>query len=296
MRRMRVLSIIVFIAALAVFGVSTVYDWIVLDYVGPKITMDEESITVSVEAGEEELLAGIHAADDRDGDVTDSLILEGLSDFIEKGRRIMTVAAFDADNHVTKISREVIYSDYHSPRFSLSAPLRFPVGTQNILSSMGAEDVLDGNLTTNIKISGEYSLQASTPGDYPMLFTVANSAGDVSELPVTVQIYDQEEESRRPSIVLSQYLIYTTPGTAVDPWNYVQAVKMDNREFERGEDGILYETHPVNGQAQGAIGPQNIMITQDIDYNVPGVYEIVYQITNSTDRTGTVRLVVVVSD
>ena len=51
-------------------------------------------------------------------------MVEELSNFIEKGRRQATVAAFDSDNNVTKTVREVIYEDYVSPRFALAEPLR----------------------------------------------------------------------------------------------------------------------------------------------------------------------------
>ena len=102
MRRTRIFSIIVFVAALAGFGLYKFQAFRTSDQVGPKITMDEESITVSVQAGEDELLAGIEAVDKRDGDVTGSLLVESMSNFIDKGRRKITVAAFDSGSNVTK--------------------------------------------------------------------------------------------------------------------------------------------------------------------------------------------------
>lgn len=295
MRRMRFFSIILFIVSIVVFGVYTIFVWVTQDHVGPRIIISDETLTVSATADEEVLLEGIRAVDKKDGDVTDSLMVESLGHFIEKGRRKMTIAAFDSDNHVTKISKEIIYNDYHSPRFGLNAPLRFPVDTQNILSGMSAEDILDGNLTANIKISSDYSLKVSTPGEYPMLFTVSNSAGDVSELPATVQIYDPEEEARCPQIRLSSYLVYTTPGQALEPWDYLQEIQVGGKEFEKGTDGLLHELHAVDGQAQ-TIGQNEVQITQDFDYGIPGVYEILYQYISSDDRLGSVRLVVVVSE
>lgn len=271
MSRTRIFSILVFIAALAVFGIYKYQDFKTTDQVGPRITMDQESITVSVNAGEEELLSGIQAVDKRDGDVSGSLLIESMSNFIEKGRRKITVAAFDSGSHVTKASREIIYSDYQSPRFSLREPLRFPVGTQDILSGMDVTDVLDGNLTDKIKISSDYSINTGTPGDYPMLFTVVNSAGDVVNLPVTVQIYDPVAEQQKPQIELTDYLIYVPVGSSVDPAGYVQEIT-----------------------GEGA-GWENLQISQQIDYNTPGVYEVTYQVTGE-GGIGMTRLIVVVSE
>ncbi len=296
MKKIQVLSLIVFAVSVTVFGVYKVHSLTNGDSAGPEIAMNENTIEVSVAAAEEELLAGVTAVDEKDGDVTDTLVVEKMGNFVERGRREITIAAFDSNNHITKSAREIIYTDYHAPRFSLSAPLKFPAGVTNILAYMSAEDVLDGNLTGNIKISGEYTLKADEPGEYPMLFTVSNSAGDVSSLPVTVTIYNPEQESKNPQITLSQYVVYTTIGAAVNPWDYVRAIQMDNRLYERCEDGILRDTAPAEGQTRTEIRPEEVAITQNFDYNAPGVYEITYQIVSADGSVGTMRLIVIVSE
>ena len=294
MRRIRVLSIIIFVIAVLSFGIFRIVSLKDRDMTGPKITMAEESVTVSCEAAEEEMLAGITATDKRDGDVSDSLIVESMTNFIEKGRRNITVAAFDSTNHVSKATREIIYSDYHSPTFGMEKPLKFPLNTENILDGVSASDVLDGNLTANIKISSDYYVKVDQVGDYPVVLTVTNSAGDVSELPVTVQIYDPTEESQNPQIELSAYLVQTTPGTAVDPWSYVQSITLRGKDYVRGEDGVLRDTDPAENQERTSISQGEVSISQDVDYNTPGVYEITYQFEDEGD-TGVIRLVVVVS-
>lgn len=47
--------------------------------------MDNSEISVSIHADEVELLSGVTAYDAKDGDVTDSLAVEHISNFIEKG-------------------------------------------------------------------------------------------------------------------------------------------------------------------------------------------------------------------
>lgn len=294
MRKLKVISILIFAVSLAVFGVYKIHSRVTADEAGPEITMDAESITVSAEASEEELLQGVKATDKSDGDVSDTLLVETESNFIEKGRRNITIAAFDSDNHITKASREVIYNDYHAPQFALSEPLKFPTGVQNILSSMSVEDMLDGSLTENIKISGEYTLDADIPGEYPMMFTVSNSAGDVSELMATVEIYDPAEEGRKPQISLSEYIVYTSAGKKIDPWAYVTSVTIGGHTYEKEDDGILRDQSPSQGQERTEISPEDVNIVQDIDYETPGTYEIIYQISGSDGNTGEVRLITVV--
>ena len=48
--------------------------------------------------------------------------MESLSNFYEKGKRTAYIAVFDYDNHVNKITRDVIYEDYEEPVFELTAP------------------------------------------------------------------------------------------------------------------------------------------------------------------------------
>lgn len=294
MRKIRIFCIGFFVLSITVFGVYKVHAVKNRDLVGPVIKMSEGTITVSVKATEQDLLAGITAEDKKDGDVTDSLIVESMSNFIEKGRRNITVAAVDSDNHVTKALREVVYSNYRSPRFSLEKPLKFLLNETNILEGLSAEDVLDGNLTANIKVSSDYRVQTDTEGDYPMVFSVANSAGDVAELPVTVQMY---RPSGEPEILLSEYLVYTSVGKALEPWDYVKEITMGGITYERGEDGVFYGPEPENeNQERDSISREDVQITQDIDYQTPGVSEITYEIAQEGKEPGKVRLIVVVSE
>lgn len=296
MKRIRLLSIAIFVITVVMFGLYKFNNWRSQDYAAPVIKMNEETITVSSSATEEQLLAGIAAEDRKDGDVTDSLIVESMSNFIEKGRRNITIAAFDSDNHVTKMTREVIYSDYTSPQFTLNHALRFPKNTNTILEGLGVMDVLDGNLTSNIKMSSDYYLAVDEVGEYPMVFSVVNSAGDVEELPVTVEIYDTAEESRRPQITLSEYIVYTHVGNPINPWDYVKIITWKGIEFVRGEDGILRDADPEENQEWTSVKEKEVDILQDVDYTKPGVYEITYQIEIEENEPGTVRLIVVVRE
>lgn len=298
MKKLRILSIIVFLIAAVSFGLYKSDQLARKDHKGPEISMDSEEISVSCSATPQELLAGVHAMDNRDGDVSSSLMVETMSNFIEKGRRTMTLAAFDSANNVTKATRTVVYTDYHSPQFALTEPLRFSVNTQNILGTLSASDMIDGDLTGNIKISSEYTVTEDEPGIYPMVFTVSNSAGDVSRLQVNIEIYDPADESRNPRFELSDYLVYTQPGQKLDPWEYVQTITVNGTEYKR-DGSVLRDPRPRENQELVSISKGEVKIEDDVDYDTPGTYEIIYRYTNPDDtdeKEGHIRLIVVVSE
>lgn len=247
---------------------------------GPHISVEEASIVVSVGDGEDALLRGIRAIDRKDGDVTASLVLQGLSNFVEKGRRQMTVAAFDSDNNVSKATRDIVYSDYVSPRFSLERPLSFPIGTleAEIVKAVHVEDCLDGDLSREVAVEMENPdawLDTTIEGTSRLTFTVVNSAGDVGELTLTVQIYNSAEYNRGTSIQLSQYLVYLDRYATFDPWHYILGMQK-------------------YGEAIPLVTSQ-IQISNPVDTAVPGVYEVLYSVSDEDSETVTqLRLPVIV--
>lgn len=299
MRIIRFLSILIFIGSVVLFGKYKEEEMKNEDTMSPLITMDSETITVSSNAGREALLKGVTAKDLRDGDVSDTLIVESMSNFIEKGRRTITIAAFDSSNNITKETREIIYRDYESPEFSLEEPFSFPVDTQNFWQYLGASDKLDGDLTDRIKMSTEYYVQVDKPGIYPMIFTVANSAGDVSKLPVSIEIYDPLIKQSQPKITLSDYLIYVDQGEEVRPWDYVEEISARGRQYlkvsvdqdlhdEELEKQFEKELENLNKKERAkklqtkedykfTITSEELQIENRVNVNQPGVYEIVYK-------------------
>ena len=133
MKKLRILGIVVFVIAAVSFGYFKYEQINSKDNQAPVITMDTDSIQVSCQAEDGELLKGIKATDSKDGDVTGSMIVESVSNFMENHTRNMTVVAFDSDNHATKAARKITYTDYVSPTFSLTEPLRFAMNTQDIM-------------------------------------------------------------------------------------------------------------------------------------------------------------------
>ncbi len=228
----------------------------------PVIEIEKSELVLSIEDGQEALLTGVTAYDEKDGDVTDSIVVESVSRFAN-GRKTVTYAAFDSDNHVSKASREISYTDYTAPKFSSEDGYRFATGVKSVIDNMHAEDCIDGDLTGVIKVSPGFYVDTNTPGTYAFQYQVMNSSGDVEYLPVTVEIYDPAD-SDVLNIELTQYVVYTGVGEAVNAKAYLA-------------EG--YESASAD--------------TSKVDYSQPGTYEITYSM-QSGDRKGTNRLAVVV--
>lgn len=271
MRKLRLLSLVVLLISVSYFALYKFHTWRTYDAEGPVITMEEQELHVKVADGDEVLLQGVTAADEKDGDVTSSIVIESISDFVEPGVRYVNYAAFDGNNHVAKASRKVIYEDYEPIRFAIAAPLRFAASSasaKEMLTYVHAYDCVDGDISGKITFSEDSSVSISTPGEYSVKLVVRNSAGDEAVLPVTITIYTNAEETASPKIELTEYLVYTPVGSSIDPLSYI--------------------ANPVEDL-------QRYSITGGVDYQTPGTYEIEYQL-EANGHVGSVHLVVVVEE
>lgn len=291
MHKTRAAVLILFLASALAFGGCLAQQQTGKDGKGPEIAMDHREISASIHADDEELLSGVTAYDKKDGDVTDSLAVEYISNFVEKGRRKISIVAFDSDHHVTHAERELVYSDYTSPVFSLDGPLRFSVNADDLTEGLSAEDCLDGTITDRIRLSYRDEI-SSTPGLYGVTYSVANRAGDVTTLPVTVELYDPAEESGKPQITLSDYLIHLEPGQAFDPETYLESVNVDQMLYEKGTDGAL---HAVPDEKE-ILEESRLSMDNPVDTGREGVYEVTYTVTAEEGQTSSVRLIVCVNE
>lgn len=249
------------------------------DTVGPVISGEADLIELSVSATEEDFLAGVTATDEVDGDVTDSLIVSGLSLVnTDEHTRVVTYAAFDSSNNVSTWTRTVKYIDYEPPVFSLSKQLVFNEGDKvSILEYINAYDLLDGDVSQNVKlISGASTYD--TVGYYPVVVGVSNSCGDYSELELTVTIqgYDRQAVANTPEIALTEYLVYINAGEVFNPASYIKTVYSK-----------------VEGEV---IGTDAVSINSGVDVNVPGKYTITYSVINTLGYTGESSLTVIVRE
>ncbi|MCR5811595.1 MAG: hypothetical protein K6G34_09505 [Lachnospiraceae bacterium] len=294
MKKLRAVSVIVFIACLALLGVST-FKGGANKGPGPVIQMDAGVIEVSVNDGEEALKRGIVVKDAAGNDVTDTLEVESVSPFNEAGHRVVTYVAFDSKNKLARAQREVSYSDYTPPRFHFERPLLFPADSSNLLSGVTVEDCFDGVQFNNIWIQYDGIIDVSMPGDYPVVLETTNSAGDTSRISVTIEIYDETVRAGLPIIKLKEYVVYLEEGAQWDPQKYLDSVVIGGSEY----DVIAADSETASAPAAGGvIEAGRINATGSVNTKIPGNYEVVYTYEDTENGTGTgsVRLYVVVTE
>lgn len=251
MKKIRIWSVILLIVSATVFSVFKIYEQMSRDNKPPEINCQEEELVLSVAADESELLKGVKAVDNRSGDVSDSLVVESLSGFTEDGVRIITYAAIDESGNVVRRERKLRYEDYQKPRFTLSGPLRFPMGrTVSVLGQVGASSVLDGELNGNIKYALENTIDVTNVGSYPVEFRVTDSGGNTVYLTTSLEIYDPSEE--RIGVSLTEYLVYVGINTAFDPMPYYAGADQEGSleiqsNINTAEPGSYYVDYIVRG-------------------------------------------------
>lgn len=295
MKLLRIAGLILFLLSAISFTGYYGYEASREDKVGPVIHFAGDELMTGVEVTKEDLLNGVTAYDERDGDVTDTVLIESVSDFIGPGQRIITYAAFDTSHNVTKKERKLIYTNYVPPRFSLEKPLRFAVGDAvNLLKYMKVWDCIDGELSENIKYEEPDAFFGAAEDTYQMKFQVTNSAGDIAVLPAEVEFYIPAYNSEKliPEILLDEYLIYLKAGDAFKPEAYLKGVRINQEEYSIVEDARAQ----MNYLSGSAISRNSITISSNVNTKVPGIYKAEYSMTVQNGYRGTTKLLVVVEE
>lgn len=282
MKRINVLLLMVLALAIGLFACYHIWVHNRLDTVGPVLSIDDGLLEISVKDSEEALLAGIHAMDDRDGDVTASVLVESVYGIDANNMTTVTYAAFDRAGNVSKIQRQVRYKDYEKPRFVLYGSMTFAYGSGfDLLEYIGAEDVIEGDIGRRVHatlVSDTKGVEAE--GRHQVKLQVTNNLGDTVEMVLPVEVY--EPEWYVADVVLSDYLIYLDRGARFDPWNYLE--------------GFIFRGEFIEVDRSASDGIE-VEISNGVKINEPGVYEVSYILSKSLNLntySGIARLLVVV--
>ncbi len=277
MRSIKTIVIVLFVIIALAFCVSFCYDRLMVDDVPPTIICDGARLEVSVNASDADLCKGLRATDNIDGDITDRIIVRKVSRLTGSNSATVNYAVFDSSprSNFCTFSREVYYTDYCQPRYSLSQPMIFNVNSVvTLVDRMTAYDVIDGDITNRIRVSAQ-NISTSVEGDYPLMVQVTNSTGDTSSLGLTVQI--RNYTSRHPVIHLSEYLTYVEQGSEVD--------------LEQFRSLIVSAKDTVDGKR---VDPKDVIISGNLDTSRVGSYDVQFSYINSENLGYNVILTVVV--
>ncbi len=271
----------------AFFGYRTV-DAMKTDTKAPEIKVDGTVPQVSVKDPKSALLQGITATDNKDGNVTDSLVVESVTLLDSDGSLEVSCAAFDRAGNVAKAVREAQYTDYQSPKFTLSGPLAYPY-TRNfdVMTTVGATDVIEGDIQHRVRATSLEDESIADMGSHNVQFQVTNALGDTTSCIFPVEVYDPEIYDA--TLSLTDYLVYVPEGGTFTPKSYLE-------EFVfRGEETDLTRGMPAD---------YTLKTKGEVLTNSPGVYpvefRVIYTMKHETDPerdqsfTGYSKMIVIV--
>ena len=286
MRRIRLAVVGIFVLSLIAFIVFNIVNRVTTDSTPPVITSESDTVTVSVAAEESELLAGLTATDDEDGDLTGEIMISSMSNFTEPGKRTVSYIVFDASNNASTLTRNLEYTDYTAPQIKLTQPLRYGLNEMedaSLTENMSVQDCLDGDITQQIRATFNDGSYIAMAGEYGITVQVSNSAGDTCSVPLTVTVTDPAEEIGKYYPMLSDYIVYAPVGGYVDLTSLLIGLENSSTQY------LFADANP---SAPGGI--ESVAIGGAIDYNTPGTYTVDYQFTSASGATGTTKLAVVV--
>lgn len=271
-----ILAIIALVAVVIGFLGYLLYRDISNRNTAPMIVCASDEISVRVSATEEDLLTGVSALDAEDGDITSKIVIESISAIAKNGRCTITYAVSDSKNQVSSVSRTVVFTDYHSPKFSFSDDFIFTADKKKDLTSyVEAYDCFEGDISKRISMTIVNS--ENTSGNASQIeFRVSNNYGDVST--VIVDVVTQDKPGlETPAIELSDYLVYISSDAYFDPLDYVSRITINKESYspvQYGQDKIYADV-------------------DEFDQNTPGTYRIPIYCENG-DHIGIAALYVIV--
>lgn len=123
---------------------------------------------------------GWTATDDQDGDLSNSVICEGLVDTSQPGTYIISYTATDSSSNQSRVTRRVFVTDNTSPVIELigDSQIELPLGEKFEDPGVLATDNCDGDISDQIKVEGLSGLAVSTPGIYTIRYSVMDKAGN----------------------------------------------------------------------------------------------------------------------
>ena len=235
----------------------------------PVIKAPNSTLIASVKDKDEVLLEGVVAEDKEDGDLTDEVFIENISEFNSQKERTITYIVIDKDNGIARTSRMLKYSDYKEPEIYIKKPL--VVDNYGAYSSpesyVGARSVVDGNLSDKVSLDALVENEDNTYASY----YVTDSCGIRTDIKLN---FTRLNNNPNIKIKLTDYMVRVKKGTDINPRKYLKSVN---------ENGI-----------ENKNDFSSIRVKDNYNKNKPGIYEFIYDIARSNGNFGLTKLVVVV--
>jgi len=131
-----------------------------------------------------------------------------------------------------------------------------------VLSTIGAEDGIDGNIQHRIRATALDENAITTMGSHDVQFQVTNSLGDTVTMVFPVEVYDPQ--SYDATLTLTDYLIYLNTGDSFNASSYLSSFSL------MGDDTKLSGRMPSG---------YSLKTTGSVQTDTPGVYTVEYRVT-----------------
>lgn len=238
-------------AACIALGAFVVFQQINADKQGPEINITQDAISVyRNDMNDSELLAGITAADDRDGDVSDTLRVESIYE-TDTTHVIITYTAKDYSNNITKIKCQFeLDSDSSEPK------------EENASSESDSQN----NTSDDTELSNETDTvdETNEETDEPEVSPTPEAKDEAQEEKEKQEAEADSLPAQSPRVYLTDYLVKVPVGTSVDLLSYVSEIKDDSDD--------VYELW------------RKIQITGSVNSAVPGTYKCTYYVIDSQNN------------
>lgn len=261
------------------------------DHEGPEIIFDKDKDDVyEQDMDNEELLEGVTAKDDKDGDVSDTLTVESIYPK-ENGKEVVVIfVAKDSNNNVTK-AEFTMSTDGKSKKSKKSSDKKDKSDDTPAADVQPNADQQEGGQQTDITNMGEGAAEpagAGVTGDIPGIPNPTEAEENPLEAGQPQDLAAKEEGAKRaqeekitklnpqdPRMYLSTYYLEIPVGTSIDRLSYIA-----NIEDDVDATNELWRKIQIDG---------------DVDVNTPGTYELTYFVvdSNGNSSNGAVLTVVV---
>lgn len=138
-------------------------------------------------------MSGVTATDKIDGDLTSKIKVTGSIDTEKAGSYTLHYSVTNSKGKTTEASRVITVNSKavaEAPKFAGIKDLDLTVGEQfNPFAGVTATDKIDGDLTSEIKVTG--TVDTSKAGHYMLDYSVTNSSGKTATASRMVMVYDK---------------------------------------------------------------------------------------------------------
>ncbi|MCD8105602.1 MAG: DUF5011 domain-containing protein [Lachnospiraceae bacterium] len=250
------------IALCFVAGCGMIYLKYSEDRNAPVITWSDEFVYLDG-MDYDELLVGVIATDEEEGDVSDTLTVERVVTDAEKGKATVTYAAKDSRNNISKAARILTYEapEEESETETETEPETEPPTEPETEEESETDDASSDVVVMNA--GGETDSDRILESGTEASGLSADSETETEE--DTLSEAEETSSPYAPRLTLSTNRVTIQKGEAFDPVTYVEAITDDYDNIY-----TLWRRIQVEGT---------------YDTSVAGIYQLVYYVTDTSGYT-----------